>query len=444
MDSDCTYREEKNVFTQTLLEWIYENLREGVETINGLWPTTFAAAVWCGWKWIWTIDRVERLIQWVAPRTDWMKLNTDGASRGNPGLATAGGVLRNSDGSWCGGFVVNIGICSAPLAELWGVYYGLYIAWEKKVMRLEMLLRSYGMMSLDYLDQDECQSDSDENQVQQESSKGVDEEEEEKYWVLTAVRSRYNEIVIIDTLASRYLLLDSTKNVHSVINKGGQNWTGSYWDECSSLPAIIPNGPIAIYGLGGGTSARLILELWPSMQLEGWEIDEILIEKARDYLGLSDLEIPTSKGGRLCVHVDDALSHSQDDAGRYAGIIVDLFSDGKVLEQLQHVPVWLDLASRLMPNGRLMVNCAGIETEQVVTNGKTNLELSDLAWMLNSTIKILSEAFPGQVSWKRTPDSKGLNFLALTGDLPNLSDWSNAVPVRLSETVKHWKLCESH
>ncbi|KFK31627.1 hypothetical protein AALP_AA6G137300 [Arabis alpina] len=287
------------------------------------------------------------------------------------------------------------------------------------------------------------QNDSDEKQIQQESSKEVDEEEEEKYWVLTAVRSRYNEIVIIDTLASRYLLLDSTKNVHSVINKNGRNWTGSYWDEFASLPPIIPNGPIAIYGLGGGTAARLILELWPSMQLEGWEIDEILIEKSRDYLGLSELEKPTSKGGRLCVHVDDALSPSQDVSGRYAGIIVDLFSDGKVLDQLQQVPIWLDLASRLMPNGRIMVNCAGIETEQVAANGKPRLELGDSAWMLNSTIKILAEAFPGQVSWKRTPDSQGLNFLALTGDLPDLSDWSNEVPVRLSEAVRQWKLCKT-
>ncbi|CAA0407546.1 unnamed protein product [Arabidopsis thaliana] len=268
-----------------------------------------------------------------------------------------------------------------------------------------------------------------------------EEEEEEEFTVVTAVKSRYNEIVIVDTFASRYLLLDSTRNVHSVINKGGQNWTGAYWDESACLPPIIPNGPIAIYGLGGGTAARLILELWPSTELEGWEIDEILIEKARDYLGLSELEIPTSKGGRLCIHVDDALSPCQDDSKRYAGIIVDLFADGKVLDQLQEIPMWLELASRLMPNGRLMVNCAGIETE--VKNGKPELVLDDLAWMLNSTVKILSEAFPGQVSWKRTPDSEGLNFVALTGGLPDLSDWSSKVPVRLSESVKLWKLCET-
>ncbi|CAA7039902.1 unnamed protein product [Microthlaspi erraticum] len=63
-------------------------------------------------------------------------LNTDGASRGNPGLATAGGVLRDGEGRWRGGFAINIGRCSAPLAELWGVYYRLYMAWENRCTRV--------------------------------------------------------------------------------------------------------------------------------------------------------------------------------------------------------------------------------------------------------------------------------------------------------------------
>lgn len=81
-------------------------------------------------------------------------------------------------------------------------------------------------------------------------------------------------------------------------------------DEFASLPAIVPKGPIAIFGLvslcitwtssleiyfslnqthnfmhavtffwmfqGGGTAAHLMLDLWPSLQLEGWEIDGIV------------------------------------------------------------------------------------------------------------------------------------------------------------------------
>ncbi|KAG7557493.1 hypothetical protein ISN44_As11g034620 [Arabidopsis suecica] len=36
------------------------------------------------------------------------------------GLATAGGVLRDMTGKWYAGFALNNGVCSAPLAELWG------------------------------------------------------------------------------------------------------------------------------------------------------------------------------------------------------------------------------------------------------------------------------------------------------------------------------------
>ncbi|CAA7023532.1 unnamed protein product [Microthlaspi erraticum] len=79
--------------------------------------------------------RVERQISWTPPMRGWFKVNTDGASRGNPGRATAGGVLRDEDGAWCCGFALNIGICSAPLAELWGIYYGLYMAWEMRRWR---------------------------------------------------------------------------------------------------------------------------------------------------------------------------------------------------------------------------------------------------------------------------------------------------------------------
>lgn len=161
-------------FDQSLLEWIYDNIgkKEGLE--ENSWATTFAMAIWWGWKWrcgnvfgengkcrdrvqfIKDVSkevvcahlvtragssqgtRVERLIGWSPPSEGWVKLNTDGAVRGDHGMATAGGVLRGGDGCWGGGFAVNIGICSVPLAELWGVYYGLYIAWDRRITHLEL------------------------------------------------------------------------------------------------------------------------------------------------------------------------------------------------------------------------------------------------------------------------------------------------------------------
>lgn len=88
------------------------------------------------------VERVERLVAWTSSSIGWVKLNTDGASHGNPGRATAGGVHRDGAGNWYRGFALNIGFCSAPLAELWGVYYGLYMAWESKITRLEFEIDS--------------------------------------------------------------------------------------------------------------------------------------------------------------------------------------------------------------------------------------------------------------------------------------------------------------
>ncbi|MBA0760413.1 hypothetical protein Gotri_023159, partial [Gossypium trilobum] len=156
--------------------------------------------------------------------------------------------------------------------------------------------------------------------------------EEETFQVLTAIHTQYNDILIT---VDCFIPNPYADNVHSVLQKGDEKWTGSYWDEFVSLPPIVPEGPIAIYGLGGGTAAHLMLDVWPSLQLEGWEIDEILIDKAREYFGLSNLEKCNDVGGQLQVHIDDAFSHEQHRPSGYAGIIIDLFSDGKVLLQLQ-------------------------------------------------------------------------------------------------------------
>ncbi|GAU33262.1 hypothetical protein TSUD_279360 [Trifolium subterraneum] len=262
-----------------------------------------------------------------------------------------------------------------------------------------------------------------------------EEEEEESFQVLTSLKSDYNDIMIVDTPKSRMLLLDSSHSVHSILYKD-RKWTNSYWDEFASLPAIVPKGPIAILGLGGGTAAHLMLELWPSLQLEGWEIDDILIDKARDYFGLSDLEKTTKDGGILNVHIGDVFVPSEDLHKRYAGIVVDLFSDGKVLPQLQEVSTWLELHDRLMANGRFMVNCGGIDG-----SSDSNKLSNDEAWLLNSAIKALSKAFPGQLSWKRMPKECGENYMALTGPLPDLKSWSDNVPSPLSTRVMDWRPC---
>ncbi|XP_071686460.1 uncharacterized protein [Rutidosis leptorrhynchoides] len=211
-------------------------------------------------------------------------------------------------------------------------------------------------------------------------------------------------------------------------------------DEFSSLPPIVPKGPIAIFGLGGGTAAHLMLSLWPSLQLHGWEIDDILIDKSREHLGLSDLEKPNEDGGVLHVHIGDALSDLTTVSGGYAGIVIDLFAGGKVLPQLQEVQTWLKLHDKLMPNGRLIVNCGGSTTANAASTDVEN-SVNESVQEQNSTLNTLCKAFPDNVNWKKMPKSDGENYLALTGPLPDLTAWTAALPDRLSSSVVQWKSC---
>ncbi|VAI24526.1 unnamed protein product [Triticum turgidum subsp. durum] len=208
-------------------------------------------------------------------------------------------------------------------------------------------------------------------------------------------------------------------------------------DEFVSLPPVVPRGPVALLGLGAGTAAHMMLEVWPWIQLIGWEIDPTIIELSRDYFGMSNLEKTTELGGSLSVRIGDALSPSATVEGGFAGVVVDLFADGKVLPQLQEAETWVEIAKKLMPDGRIMVNCGGADTP-VSLAADTGVS----SWVQNPTIKALCSAFPGQLNWKRLSEKESVNYVALTSPLPDLEEWSTSLPSELSPRVKQWVPCE--
>ncbi|XP_042952286.1 uncharacterized protein LOC122289378 [Carya illinoinensis] len=58
------------------------------------------------------------LVKWLPPCSNWVKLNIDGSSLGNPGPAGAGGVIRDASGHMCAAFSVSLGQDSNNYAEL--------------------------------------------------------------------------------------------------------------------------------------------------------------------------------------------------------------------------------------------------------------------------------------------------------------------------------------
>ncbi|PRQ22557.1 putative ribonuclease H-like domain, reverse transcriptase zinc-binding domain-containing protein [Rosa chinensis] len=71
-----------------------------------------------------------RWVLWHPPITPWIKLNTDGLAKGNPGPAACGGVFRDEKGRYLGGFCQGLGHQTAFFAELMGVIIGIEFAFQ--------------------------------------------------------------------------------------------------------------------------------------------------------------------------------------------------------------------------------------------------------------------------------------------------------------------------
>ena len=61
----------------------------------------------------------------MMPPAPYIKLNIDGSAISNPGVAKAGGILRNHSGDWISGFSLHLGLASNNMVELTAVRQGL-------------------------------------------------------------------------------------------------------------------------------------------------------------------------------------------------------------------------------------------------------------------------------------------------------------------------------
>jgi len=161
-------------------EWLHCNLK--YKAVDPWWPTKLMVFIWWLWKWrninyfgnqsdipsdkilfllmahkekaMILMKDVTRLLNkpngqqteiwtgWEPPPVDWIALNTDGALRGNPGMAGGGGVFRDSSGNWLGGFAEKLGLCTSVRAELRALLQGLSLAKERGIWRLAVYVDS--------------------------------------------------------------------------------------------------------------------------------------------------------------------------------------------------------------------------------------------------------------------------------------------------------------
>ncbi|KAL0281699.1 UNVERIFIED_CONTAM: putative ribonuclease H protein [Sesamum radiatum] len=75
-------------------------------------------------------------VYWRKPPEGWYKLNADGASKGNPGISGAGGILRDQLGKVIFAFQEPLGNATNTQAELSAIYRGLQICFSRGLRKI--------------------------------------------------------------------------------------------------------------------------------------------------------------------------------------------------------------------------------------------------------------------------------------------------------------------
>ena len=103
---------------------------------------------------------------------------------------------------------------------------------------------------------------------------------------------------------------------------------------------------ILILGLGGGTVAKYVKLFWPEAKITGIDIDPIMVELGKKYLGLGQVDVKTKIG--------DALSELKKIKEKFDLVIVDLYNGDKYPDKFE-TEVFTNLVKNSLARGGLAV-----------------------------------------------------------------------------------------
>ncbi len=86
-----------------------------------------------------------------------------------------------------------------------------------------------------------------------------------------------------------------------------------------------------ILGLGGGTVAKLIRKKWSEIKITGVEIDPLMVELGKKYLGLDDWNVEI----KITDAFDYLVNHQSLTINRYDLVIVDLYNGDRFPEKFE-------------------------------------------------------------------------------------------------------------
>ena len=159
--------------------------------------------------------------------------------------------------------------------------------------------------------------------------------------------SIYNYLQVTEDENSINLSTNVAFGVQSRKMKSG-GMTGMYYDYALAAPLMAEDvEDVLILGLGTGTFAEQCLEYFPGCSVTGVEIDEKIVNIAREYFDLPEEVNAVVGDGRAWLTASDE---------QWDVIMVDAYQDITIPFQMSSVEFFTEVYNHLKPGGVMVVN----------------------------------------------------------------------------------------
>lgn len=166
--------------------------------------------------------------------------------------------------------------------------------------------------------------------------------------------SAYNYIQVIEQNGYTMLRLNEGQGVHSIY-KADQYYYNGTWDQVLSAPffndapvALTDVKEIAIVGLAAGTTAREAAAAFPDVQIDGIEIDPVIVEVGRVYFDMNE--------PNLNVIVQDGRWALENSDKKYDVISIDAYRPPYIPYSLTTQEFFEIVRDHLKEDGVMVIN----------------------------------------------------------------------------------------
>jgi spermidine synthase len=203
--------------------------------------------------------------------------------------------------------------------------------------------------------------------------------------------SAYNYIQVQQVNGYTMLRLNDGEGIHSIYNPATLNYGGP-WEQFLVGPYFYSNAQpadvrsMAIIGLAAGTTARQAAAVYPSIQIDGYELDPRIVDVGKKYF---DEDLPD-----LIIHIGDGRWNLEQSPNKFDIIAVDAYRPPYIPPHMTTREFYQICYDHLSDHGVLAINVGSVPGDRRLIDGLAttmaaifpSIHLMDIPGTLNTMI----------------------------------------------------------